>query len=216
MMKNTELFKIMQQKLHEIAEDVHLTDEQIKVIEDSVINVGIVEHEKAKLARLKIEPIDEKHVKFNNRIYYNYAGGYFHRSERLHITIYELYHNCIVPAGYEIHHRDLNPRNNDISNLQMLTKSEHKSLHMRIHQTMTRKCFTCGKRFTARFSSKKFCSIKCSHFVYKHRWKGHLGDDFIFPLEYLQSNAGKQMLQKSQRARKYIELHPTPGFKLDK
>jgi len=38
--------------------------------------------------------------------------------------------NGPIPKGYEIHHKDENILNDYIDNLQMLTKSEHSSLHM--------------------------------------------------------------------------------------
>lgn len=37
-----------------------------------------------------------------------------------------------VPKGFHIHHKDLDPLNNDPSNLEMLTKSEHGKLHARL------------------------------------------------------------------------------------
>lgn len=36
---------------------------------------------------------------------------------------------CKVPKGYSIHHKDGNRYNNDLSNLQLLTKTEHHRLH---------------------------------------------------------------------------------------
>lgn len=37
--------------------------------------------------------------------------------------------NGTIPPGYDIHHRDHNKLNNDLGNLQLLTKAEHASLH---------------------------------------------------------------------------------------
>ena len=34
-----------------------------------------------------------------------------------------------IPAGYEIHHKDENPLNNDIDNLECITKAEHLNKH---------------------------------------------------------------------------------------
>lgn len=48
--------------------------------------------------------------------------------KRIHIYVWEFY-NGKVPDGCEIHHKDLNKSNNDISNLQCLTVSEHKKIH---------------------------------------------------------------------------------------
>lgn len=38
-----------------------------------------------------------------------------------------------VPAGYEIHHKDFNPYNNDPSNLELMTESAHRKLHWTIN-----------------------------------------------------------------------------------
>lgn len=37
-----------------------------------------------------------------------------------------------IPDGCEIHHKDRNPTNNDISNLQCLTEAEHKEIHRQL------------------------------------------------------------------------------------
>lgn len=42
------------------------------------------------------------------------------------------YYNGPIPKGYEVHHKDLNRYNNDISNLELLEKHEHKKLHGRL------------------------------------------------------------------------------------
>lgn len=48
--------------------------------------------------------------------------------KRMHIFVWE-YYNGQVPAGYEVHHKDLDKSNNDISNLELLTVSQHRKLH---------------------------------------------------------------------------------------
>ncbi len=48
---------------------------------------------------------------------------------RLHVYTYEKAHNIKVPKSHCIHHRDGNKENNDISNLQMMSNSEHKTVH---------------------------------------------------------------------------------------
>lgn len=46
----------------------------------------------------------------------------------LHNYIYEK-SKGLIPKGYEIHHIDFNKLNNDISNLQLVTPSEHTKIH---------------------------------------------------------------------------------------
>lgn len=48
--------------------------------------------------------------------------------KRMHIFVWE-YYNGVIPKGYEIHHKDFDKSNNDISNLELLTISEHRKLH---------------------------------------------------------------------------------------
>ena len=57
--------------------------------------------------------------------------GYYLNStirKRMHIYVWE-YYNGKIPKGYEVHHKDFDRSNNDISNLQLLTRSEHRKLH---------------------------------------------------------------------------------------
>lgn len=48
----------------------------------------------------------------------------------LHRLIWEDFYGCEVPEGYHIHHKDKNPLNNCILNLQLMRESEHHKLHM--------------------------------------------------------------------------------------
>ena len=43
--------------------------------------------------------------------------------------IWKEYWNQEIPKGYEIHHFDFNPKNNEVSNLVLLSKSEHTKTH---------------------------------------------------------------------------------------
>lgn len=49
--------------------------------------------------------------------------------KRLHIYVWEYHNGCEVPKGYEIHHKDLDKDNNDISNLMCVPSRAHKQLH---------------------------------------------------------------------------------------
>lgn len=61
------------------------------------------------------------------------TGYYLHTvargtGTRLHRDVYE-YYNGEIPKGYQIHHKDHDKSNNEISNLELLTKEEHLKLH---------------------------------------------------------------------------------------
>lgn len=53
------------------------------------------------------------------------------RRKRLHVYVWEKY-NGDIPSGYEVHHKDMNKSNNEIENLEMLTRSEHAKEHGRL------------------------------------------------------------------------------------
>ena len=74
---------------------------------------------------------DEKqYAKFNSIEFVKHNNYYVHNTHGyLHRYIYQYYNPNINIEGYDIHHKDHNKMNNNISNLQLLTSSEHHSLH---------------------------------------------------------------------------------------
>lgn len=76
-----------------------------------------------------------KHITFDGLNFYrdDKFGYYRHCFSKgnpifLHRYVWEFY-NGKIPEGYEIHHKDWNKSNNDISNLEMLTEVEHHKIH---------------------------------------------------------------------------------------
>lgn len=55
-------------------------------------------------------------------------GRYNGKPIRLHRYVWEK-HNGEIPDGYHIHHKDHNPDNNDISNLELIKAEKHLSMH---------------------------------------------------------------------------------------
>ena len=81
-------------------------------------------------------------IAFNSRTYY--ASGtnpkYFYADVRvggrrtkraLHRDVWEAHHGTPVPAGYQVHHVDRNPFNNDPANLSIKLTGKHLSDHLR-------------------------------------------------------------------------------------
>ncbi len=68
--------------------------------------------------------------RFNGKTYHLYKGErYYSRgTKRLHRVVWE-YYNGPIPEGYEIHHKDGDPENNDISNLVCVSAATHEELH---------------------------------------------------------------------------------------
>lgn len=76
-------------------------------------------------------------VYFNGRKYNRYPNSdnaahrkYFARAgHRLHRDVWE-FHNGPIPAGWQVHHRDEDTSNNDISNLECLSFRKHREKHL--------------------------------------------------------------------------------------
>lgn len=110
-----------------------------------------------------VEVIDETHQKFLGRVYHKKGEKYYVSADKaLHRVVWAYYYGKI-PKGYDIHHRDLDKDNNDISNLQMLTNSEHRKLHNSMSPLKEYACEVCGKIFYSANTRKRarFCSKKC-------------------------------------------------------
>jgi len=56
---------------------------------------------------------------------------------RAHVYVWEK-HNGPVPDGFSVHHLDKDPRNNDISNLALMSYSSHSSHHAKEHADESR------------------------------------------------------------------------------
>ena len=109
----------------------------------------------------------EKYIWFNEMRFTRQEGGHYrgYHGKYLHRAVWE-YYNGVIPKGYVIHHKDFNPANNDISNLQMLTKSEHKKLHFELFEPQKFNCDYCGKEIEFKRKGGRphhFCSPKCQH-----------------------------------------------------
>ena len=120
----------------------------------------------------KPEIIDENHQKFSDLIFDKDHYGHFRKMFSIHRAVY-IYYFGEIPAGYEIHHIDENKSNNDISNLVMLSKSEHQSLHHNgicYNKNKLVKCKNCGKKVEKKDTGRNaFCSKKCrNEFSYKN------------------------------------------------
>ena len=118
------------------------------------------------IAPPKVAQIDENHATFNGKIYNKNQDGYYisKRYDAAHIAAFK-YCCGDIPDGYEIHHKDENRDNNDVSNFQILTRSEHARLHaVKKFSKEIRTCPICGKEFEVDKESKaQCCSESCTH-----------------------------------------------------
>ena len=110
-----------------------------------------------------VEVIDDKNQKFGELSYYRQKSGHYVENLPLHRAVWA-YYNGEIPDGCNIHHRDGNPANNAIDNLQCLTVAEHRRLHNATAPLRQAICQHCGKQFATRNAGgavSKFCSDKC-------------------------------------------------------
>ena len=105
-------------------------------------------------------------VQFEGRTYYRYPESQrrHHRcyfwdpiGTSLHRAIWAKEHGAI-PPGMHIHHRDGNPLNNDLGNLECLPAREHVASHSLGKNELV--CQRCGARFLGR--DGRFCSRACN------------------------------------------------------
>ena len=118
----------------------------------------------------KPEVIDDKHQKFNGVTYAKNKLNRYAKMCFVHREVWEYYHGEI-PEGYDIHHIDEVKDNNNIENLQLLTRAEHSHLHMQLYKTKIYTCKNCGKEFESIVQGwHLFCSKKCQKaYDYKHK-----------------------------------------------
>lgn len=112
---------------------------------------------------LVVAPDDYPGKKYRDRYCYEH-----------HLVYWNTY--GIIPKDEEIiHHKDGNKHNNDISNLELLTSTEHKKLHgqSKLENLVILKCPNCESMFirtrrnTHLIKKQKYtaCSRSCSGFI---------------------------------------------------
>lgn len=101
--------------------------------------------------------------------------GYYRTSDNqlLHRKIWEEFYGQEIPDGMILHHKDENPLNNHISNLQLMTPEEHLSHHHKgkpIHIN-TKLALSKAKTTTGYFRvDKKNCPRCKKGYVYRYQY----------------------------------------------
>jgi hypothetical protein len=92
---------------------------------------------------------------------------FIHRKRAYHIYLENRDKYPLPYSAYEVHHIDFDKTNNKVSNLQILTPSEHDKLHEEHDKNIemgldTNFCFICKKRLeggdSASFRGRSCCS----------------------------------------------------------
>jgi hypothetical protein len=127
-------FNLEEEKLKKLQSIKNKTEIQKKEIKQMNKEINI-EREKLKNNKKRLE--EERLTPYKNKqghlVHLN-EDGYeiFDDSKKIyHRWWYEKRSKTIIPKGYEIHHRDGVRTNNNIKNLQLVTKEEHDKIHKR-------------------------------------------------------------------------------------
>ena len=115
----------------------------------------------------QIETVSETQKKFAGFKFYKKKSNNYCCAVSLHRFIW-IYFNGEIPEGYDVHHRDFNHDNNDIENLELVTKDEHKKIHLarKVDCRPAKKtkfiCVVCGSEFEAvNRGNNSYCSEEC-------------------------------------------------------
>ena len=89
---------------------------------------------------------------------------------RQHRLVYEEYHKCCLLSFVVVHHKDGNRQNNDIKNLEPMTREKHNNHHHK-KDVSSRICLFCGKNKTTTSKLKP-------HHTPVYKWY-HYEDGFL-------------------------------------
>lgn len=106
--------------------------------------------------------------KRTHRVYYQNQGRILHR---------EIWKkaNGPIPRGYEVHHKDGNPLNNAVENLEAIPRPTHKAISAHSRRYVEFPCSWCGDIFVKQSNlqgDNHFCSTAC-----KQKWRYHNNAD---------------------------------------
>lgn len=133
-------------------------------------------------------------LKFSNAIYEAHKNGL---SLSDYIAQLNMGNNELwaVPRGYEIHHKNKDRNDNRIENLEMLSRSEHAKLHVKIG------CFSEYKAFPTTITSIEPCGVcHCYDLQVIGKWHNFCANNFVV------HNSGKTSLAASASKPLLIDL----------
>ena len=122
-----------------------------------------------------IETVSATQKKFSGLKFYKGVGKSFCCTISIHRFVWT-YFNGEIPDGYDVHHRDFNHDNNDIANLELVTKDAHQKIHAAVKvETQARKkstftCAVCGREYeAANRGNNAYCSAECKKIAERAR-----------------------------------------------
>ena len=122
-----------------------------------------------------IETVSDTQKKFVGLKFYRNAGKNFCCTISIHRFVWT-YFNGEIPDGYDIHHRDFNHDNNDVANLELVTKDAHQKIHAAIKSARKPDkkskftCAVCGREYeAANRGNNTYCSAECKKIAERAR-----------------------------------------------
>lgn len=108
-------------------------------------------------------PKETNKTDFDKASFKKYSGKYLQSGKKgngeqyLHRAVWKKAHGNI-PKGYEVHHKDHNTLNNSLSNLTLIKKGQHQSMHNKLE---------AAKKPTKKKAIKKVTKKKAKPFKVK-------------------------------------------------
>jgi hypothetical protein len=99
-------------------------------------------------------------------------------NNREHRIVMERFLGRKLKSSEYVHHKDGNKTNNDISNLEIISASDHAKHHypeikekFLFREDMQKNCLVCNKQYTSKSYLSKYCSGKCQRITRKEYLK---------------------------------------------
>ena len=188
---------------------------ELRTLAETPLEIAIVDRcEKDLPAPPKVEIINDKHQRFLGMTFYLNKAGHFKGNVGIHHVVWAYYFGEIPPL-HEMHHVDENKANNTLSNLQCLTKAEHRERHDNFSKTKTYVCEQCGKVYEhPRICKHRFCSKECELQARHDRYQEMrtckvCGNSFYARRDTQQACCSRSCAAKL-RCRQAKETHQTP------
>ena len=154
-------------KIFQLLRESVETSQELAAVEEMIVKV--------KQKMLPVENVSDTKKVFNGFNFYKNKKGRYTCTITLHRFLWQFY-NGEIPDGCDIHHSDFDKENNDISNLELLTKDEHKKIHLshKFKKSPEKKqkfiCKICGKEYEAvNRGNNNYCSQKCKKIAERAR-----------------------------------------------
>lgn len=127
------IIRVAQRRGNALGRGNHLTGRRFQVHYNTRLNAVSSEFAEGKARVVVFNGIKFRRYpdaeQWSDRVYYRPHAGHIRRGVGyLHQEIWKAY-NGPIPEGYHVHHKDGNPLNNTIENLELLKGFEHLSLH---------------------------------------------------------------------------------------